>query len=186
MGFLLTISKLIDALNERVGRIVYWGILAAALISSFNAVMRYAVNYSSNAWLEVQWYLFAMVFLLSAGYTLLRNEHIRIDVVTGRFSRRTQAWIDVLGTLFFLLPMAVTIMILSWPMVTSSFVGQEMSGDAGGLVRWPVKAMIPAGFLLLSLQGLSELIKRVAFLAGRIEDPLGKQGGPHSHASAEG
>jgi TRAP-type mannitol/chloroaromatic compound transport system permease small subunit len=169
--FLLRLCGFIDTLNDRVGRAVYWLILVAVLVSSGNAVIRYSLNTSSNAWLEVQWYLFSAVFLLCAGYTLRHNEHIRIDIVTGRFSRRTQAWIDILGGLLFLLPMAILILWLSWPMVQESWLRNEYSSDAGGLLRWPVKALIPIGFLLLSLQGLSEIIKRIAFLRGLIPDP---------------
>jgi TRAP-type mannitol/chloroaromatic compound transport system permease small subunit len=169
--FLLRLCGFIDTLNDRVGRAVYWLILVAVLVSSGNAVVRYSLNTSSNAWLEVQWYLFSAVYLLCAGYTLRHNEHIRIDIVTGRFSRRTQAWIDILGGLLFLLPMAILILWLSWPMVQESWLRNEYSSDAGGLLRWPVKALIPIGFLLLSLQGLSEIIKRIAFLRGLIPDP---------------
>ncbi|MEW5727025.1 MAG: TRAP transporter small permease subunit [Pseudomonadota bacterium] len=167
MSLLLRISGLIDRLNQAVGRSVLWLILVMVLVSAGNATVRYALNTSSNAWLEVQWYLFSAVFLLAAGYTLLRNEHIRIDVVTSRFPPRVQAWIDVLGGVFFLLPMAGVITVLSWPMVVDSFTRGEMSSDAGGLLRWPVKALIPAGFLLLALQGVSEIIKKLAFLMGR-------------------
>ena len=177
MNPLLVVSRLIDRLNETVGRIVKWLVLVAVLISAGNAVVRYSLNQSSNAWLEIQWYLFAAIFLLCAGYTLLRNEHVRIDVVAGRLSARTQAWIDLLGSLCFLLPMALIIGVLSWPQVADSFARGEMSGDAGGLVRWPVKLLIPVGFALLALQGVSEAIKRVLFLAGRIPDPAA-----HKHA----
>jgi TRAP-type mannitol/chloroaromatic compound transport system permease small subunit len=170
MNGLLRLSRIIDALNERVGRLVYWAVLIAVVVSAGNATVRYSLNTSSNAWLEVQWYLFSAVFLLCAGYTLLRNEHIRIDIFFGLFSRRTQVWIDVFGTVLFLLPMATMIMWLSWPVFWNSFVGDEMSMNAGGLIRWPVKALIPAGFLLLVLQGFSELIKRIAFLTGRTSD----------------
>lgn len=173
MNVLLRFSRLIDALNERVGRITYWAILVAVLVSAGNATVRYGLNTSSNAWLELQWYLYSAVFLLCAGYTLLRNEHIRIDIIFGQFSRRTQIWIDVVGTVLFLLPMAIIIGWLSWPMFWNSFVGQEMSMNAGGLLRWPVKVLVPIGFLLLVLQGFSELIKRVAFLMGLIPDPVG-------------
>lgn len=169
---LLRLSGLIDRLNSAVGRTVYWLVLVVALISSGNATVRYLFNASSNAWLEIQWYLFSAIFLLSAGYTLLHNEHIRIDVIVGRFSRRTQAWIDVIGGLFFLLPMAVLILWLSWPIFVSSYVSGEQSSDAGGLIRWPAKILIPIGFFLLSLQGLSETIKRIAFLVGAAPDPM--------------
>jgi TRAP-type mannitol/chloroaromatic compound transport system permease small subunit len=169
---LLRISRLIDALNERVGRLVYWLVLATVLISAGNAIMRKMFSLSSNAWLELQWYLFSAVFLLCAGYTLLRNEHVRIDVVAGRLSHKTQAWIDILGTLFFLLPMSVMIMLLSWPYFMRAFTAHEISGSAGGLVLWYARILLPAGFLLLSLQGISELIKRVAFVAGAGPDPI--------------
>jgi TRAP-type mannitol/chloroaromatic compound transport system permease small subunit len=171
LSFLLRISGAIDALNDRVGRTLYWLVLVAVLVSSGNAVIRYIFDVSSNAWLELQWYLFAAVFLLCAGYTLLRNEHIRIDIIVGRLSPRAQAWIDIFGGLFFLLPMAVIILVLSWPMVVESYVRHEISSDAGGLLRWPAKLLIPVGFLLLTLQGLSEIIKRVAFVAGVIDEP---------------
>ena len=185
MKILLGISGLIDRLNTVVGRSVIWLVLLTVLISSGNAVVRYAFNASSNAWLEVQWYLFSAVFLLNAGYTLLRNEHIRIDVVTGRFSPRIQAWIDIVGGLFFLLPMAVMILWLSWPMVIDSFLRGEMSSDAGGLLRWPVKILIPIGFILLVLQGVSETIKRIAFLAGMGPDPNKHEHGLHAPAGGE-
>lgn len=181
---LLSLSALIDRFNERVGGTVRWLILLMVIISSGNASVRYIFSTSSNAWLEVQWYLFAAVFLLCSGYTLLRNEHIRIDVVIGRLSRPTQIWIDILGTILFLFPMALTIMILSWPMFMKSFLNAEMSGDAGGLLRWPVKLLIPVGFMLLLLQGLSELIKKVAILTGHIPDP--GEHGHHHHTAADG
>ncbi|WP_207458839.1 TRAP transporter small permease subunit [Azospirillum sp. SYSU D00513] len=171
MGLLLGFSRLVDAVNGAIGRLVYWLVLVAVIVSSGNAVMRYSLNISSNAWLELQWYLFAAIFLLCSGYTLLRNEHIRIDIVVSRFSKRTQAWIDIFGTIFFLMPMAVLIMVLSWPMFMDSFVTGEMSSNAGGLIRWPAKFLVPAGFFLLTIQGLSELIKRIAFLTGRIDAP---------------
>jgi TRAP-type mannitol/chloroaromatic compound transport system permease small subunit len=172
VGLLLRLSRAIDALNDSVGRVVYWAVLAAVLVSAVNASMRYAFDVSSNAWLELQWYLFSAVFLLAAGYTLRHNEHVRIDVVHSRLSPRLRAWIDLVGSAFFLLPMAAVIMVLSWPAVVESFVRQEVSSDSGGLLRWPVKLLIPMGFLLLVLQGLSEIVKRIAFLLGRIPDPL--------------
>lgn len=178
MTLLLKLSQLIDALNERVGKATIWLILIMTLISAANAVVRYAFNYSSNAFLEIQWYLFAAVFLLCAGYTLKQNEHVRIDVVTGRFSARGQAVIDIIGTLLFLLPMVGTVLWLSLPLVKDSYVIGEISANAGGLIRWPVKALLPIGFALLALQGISELIKRIAFLAGRIDDPNTKHKGP--------
>ena len=175
---LLKISRAIDGLNEKIGRLTYWLVLVAVLISAGNAVIRYAFNMSSNAWLEIQWYLFSAIFLFCAGYTLLHNQHIRIDVVTGRFSKRVQAWIDIFGTILFLLPMAVTIMWLSWPVFVDTYQRHEVSSNAGGLVIWPARLLVPIGFLLLILQGLSELIKRVAFLRGLIADPSEEQEGP--------
>lgn len=171
MKTLLALSRLIDALNERVGRVIYWLVLAAVLVSAGNATVRYAFNLSSNAWLEIQWYLFSAVFLLCAGYTLLHNEHIRIDVIAGRLSKRARTWIDIFGCVFFLLPMALVILWLAWPVFMDAYTHHEISGDAGGLVRWPVKLLMPAGFFLLALQGLSELIKRIAFLLDLIPDP---------------
>jgi TRAP-type mannitol/chloroaromatic compound transport system permease small subunit len=178
MKTLLTFSRAIDWLNEHVGKLTYWLILAAVLISTGNAVVRYAFNMSSNAWLEIQWYLFSFVFLFCAGYTLLHNQHVRIDIVTGGLSPRAKAWIDILGTVFFLLPMAITIMWLSWPVFTDAYRSNEISTNAGGLLIWPGRLMVPAGFLLLTLQGLSELIKRIAFLQGLIPDPADKDEGP--------
>jgi TRAP-type mannitol/chloroaromatic compound transport system permease small subunit len=178
MKTLLAVSRAIDWLNERVGRLSRWLILVSVLISAGNAVVRYSLNTSSNAWLEIQWYLFSVVFLFCAGYTLLHNQHVRIDVVTGQFSKRTQTWIDILGTLFFLLPMAITIMWLSWPVFTDAWRSNEVSTNAGGLIVWPARLMVPIGFLLLVIQGVSELIKRVAFLRGLIPDPTEKDAGP--------
>jgi TRAP-type mannitol/chloroaromatic compound transport system permease small subunit len=174
----LPISHAIDALNERVGRTVLWLVLVMALVSASNASARYLFNLSSNAWLELQWYLFAAVFLLCAGYTLLHNAHIRIDVVSSRLTRRAQAWIDVFGTLFFLLPVSLYIMCLAWPIFVNAWVSGEMSSNAGGLIRWPARLIVPVGFFLLSLQGVSELIKRIAFLKGLIPDPMEKHADP--------
>lgn len=175
---LLALSRLIDALNERIGKLTYWLILAAVLISAGNAVVRYSFNMSSNAWLEIQWYLFSFVFLFCAGYTLLHNQHVRIDVISGQLSRRAQTWIDILGTLFFLLPMAITIMWLSWPVFVDAYRSSEVSTNAGGLSVWPGRLMLPVGFFLLVLQGFSELIKRIAFLRGLIPDPGEKDQAP--------
>ena len=172
MDLLLRLSRAIDALNKRVGHLVYWLILAAALVSAGNASVRYAFGTSSNAWLELQWYLYSAVFLLCAGYTLLHNEHVRIDVIIGHLPPKSRAWIDLLGGVLFLLPMAVVTMFLSWPVVVESYVRHEFSADAGGLLRWPAKLLIPAGFLLLALQGVSEITKRALFLAGHIPDPI--------------
>jgi TRAP-type mannitol/chloroaromatic compound transport system permease small subunit len=175
---LLGISRLIDALNERVGRLIYWLILAAVLVSAGNALVRYSLNTSSNAWLEIQWYLFSAVFLFGAGYTLLHNQHVRIDIISGRMSKRSQTWIEILGTVFFLLPMAIAILWLSWPVFLDAYRLNEVSTNAGGLIVWPARLMVPAGFLLLVLQGFSELIKRIAFLRGLIPDPSEKHEGP--------
>jgi TRAP-type mannitol/chloroaromatic compound transport system permease small subunit len=168
---MLQISRLIDALNERVGRNIYWLILAAVLVSAINASIRKAFDMSSNAFLEMQWYMFSAVFLLGSGYTLLRQEHIRIDVIYGRFSRRTQVWIDIFGTVVFLLPMCLMFLYLSWPFFLHSIQSGEVSANAGGLILWPVKGLMPLGFFLLLLQGLSELIKRLAFQQGLAPDP---------------
>ena len=168
MRALLAFARAIDALNERVGRAVYWLVLVAVVISTVNALMRYAFDVGSNAWLEIQWYLFSAIFLLGGGYTLKANGHVRIDVLAGRLSERAQAWIDIVGGLLFLLPMALIILYFSWPMFVQSYMSGEMSGDAGGLLRWPVKALIPAGFALLVLQALSEVVKRAAFLRGAL------------------
>ena len=182
MTLLLKLSGLIDRLNTMVGKSVYWLILLAVLVSAGNAVVRYALNTSSNAWLEIQWYLFSAVFLLTAGYTLLRNEHIRIDVLTSGLSRRAQAWIDILGGVFFLLPMVVMILWLSIPIFVDSFISGEVSSDAGGLIRWPAKILIPVGFALLALQAVSETIKRAAFLAGKIDHYGAPAAGHHGGA----
>jgi TRAP-type mannitol/chloroaromatic compound transport system permease small subunit len=168
---LLNFSRFIDWLNNWVGKGVYWLILVSVIVSSGNATIRYAFSRSSNGWLEIQWYLFSAVFLLGAGYTLLHNEHVRIDIIYSRLKPRTRAWIDLLGGIFFLLPMAGLIMVLAWPVFLESWRLHEYSTDAGGLIRWPVKLLIPVGFLLLCLQGLSEIIKRIAFLQGLIPDP---------------
>ena len=176
MNFLLSLSKRIDQISEWVGRWVAWLVLASVLISAGNAVSRKALNISSNAYLEIQWYLFAAVFMLAAGYTLMRQEHVKIDVVSGRLSKRAQIWIDIVGICVFLLPFVYFIIKLAMPLVINAFVTQEMSSNAGGLIRWPVFALLPAGLFLLGMQAVSELIKRVAFLQGRIPDPSKKQG----------
>lgn len=178
MKILLAASRAIDALNEHIGRLTYWLILVAVLVSAGNAVVRYSVNMSSNAWLEIQWYLFSFIFLFCAGYTLLHNQHVRIDILTAHLSGRKKAWIDILGTLFFLLPMAIAIMWLSWPVFVDAYRSHEISTNAGGLLVWPARLMVPVGFLLLVLQGFSELIKRIAFLRGMIPDPAEKDEGP--------
>ncbi len=175
MNVLLALSRAIDAFTERVGRLVYWLVLVVVLISAANAVVRKAFDYSSNAYLEVQWYLFSVIFLFGAGYTLLRNEHVRIDIIQGRLSPRAQNWIDVLGILLFLMPMSLIIMWLSWPLFVDSLQRHEVSTNAGGLIIWPARLMIPVGFALLIIQAISEFIKRVAFLRGLAPDPLEKR-----------
>lgn len=177
MNALLSLSRAIDAVTERVGRVVYWLVLIAVLISAANATVRKMFNYSSNAYLEIQWYLFSVIFLFGAGYTLLRNEHVRIDIIQGRLSPRAQNWIDVVGIVLFLMPMSLIIMWLSWPLFLDSLERHEVSSNAGGLIVWPARLMVPVGFALLIIQGASELIKRIAFLTGRIADPLEKHHG---------
>lgn len=178
MTLLLKLSQLIDRLNERVGKGAFWLVLIMTIISAGNATYRFIFDDSSNGLLEIQWYLFAAIFLLCAGYTLQKNEHVRIDVISSRFSARGHAVIDIIGTLFFLLPMVITVLWLSLPLVAESYRINEVSANAGGLIRWPVKALLPIGFTLLALQGISELIKRVAFLGGHIADPNEKPKGP--------
>jgi len=177
----LALSGAIDAVTERIGRFVYWLILVVVVISAANAVVRKAFNYSSNSYLEIQWYLFSAIFLIGAGYTFLRNEHVRIDIISGRLSPRAQNWIDVIGIVFFLFPMSLIIMWLSWPLFIDSYTRGEVSTNAGGLIIWPARLMVPVGFALLLIQALSELVKRIAFLAGRIPNPLER----HQAKSAE-
>src|SRR5262252_7940754 len=174
LSALLSLSRLIDRFNEKVGHTFLWLVLVTVLISAANAIVRKAFNYSSNAFLEIQWYLFSAIFLFLAGYTLLRNEHVRIDVIAGRLSKRSQTWIDILGTLFFLLPMAILLAWLAWPVFVEAYERHEVSTNAGGLIIWPARLLVPIGFVLLALQGISELIKRVAFLRGLIPDPSEK------------
>jgi TRAP-type mannitol/chloroaromatic compound transport system permease small subunit len=176
MNFLLSLSKRIDGISEWIGRWVAWLVLLSVLISAGNAAVRKAFNMSSNGFLEIQWYLFAAVFLLAAGYTLMRQEHVKIDVVSGRFSKRTQIWIDIVGIGLFLLPFTLIIVKLSMPLVMNAYITQEVSSNAGGLIRWPVFALLPAGMFLLAMQAVSELIKRIAFLKGLVPDPSKKQG----------
>ncbi|CAG1004113.1 hypothetical protein RHDC4_03447 [Rhodocyclaceae bacterium] len=178
MQGLLKLSGLIDAINESIGKAATWLILIVVVISSGNAVMRYAANWSSNGLLEIQWYLFSAIFLFCAAYVLKKNEHIRIDVIAGRLSPRAQNWIDVFGLIVFLLPMVVLTMWLSWPVFMNAWNTGEVSSNPGGLVRWPVRLLLPVGFFLLLLQGLSELIKRIAFLTGNGPNPLDKEKGP--------
>lgn len=171
MKVLLALARLIDALTERVGRLAIWLVLVATLISAGNALARYLLGESSNAWLEIQWYLFGAMFLLAAGYTLKHNGHVRIDIFYHRLGARGQAWIDLAGGLLFLLPMALLLAWLSWPMFFEAWQMQEHSPDAGGLLRWPVKLLLPLGFALLALQGVAEVIKRLGVLSGHLTLP---------------
>jgi TRAP-type mannitol/chloroaromatic compound transport system permease small subunit len=175
MQALLKFSKSVDWLNTQIGKYIIWLILASTVISGVNAVVRKAFNISSNAYLEVQWYLFAAAFLLAAGYTLLNGEHVKIDVISSRLSKRGQIWIDVIGFTLFLAPVCFAILWYGTPFFLQGFRSGEMSSNAGGLIRWPVYLMMPLGFGLLMLQGFSELIKRIAFLKGLIEDPTAKK-----------
>jgi TRAP-type mannitol/chloroaromatic compound transport system permease small subunit len=179
MDALLRLSALIDAANERIGKIAAWAGLLAVIVCTVNAIFRYAFNISSNAWLEIQWYFNAAMFLLVAAWALKRNDHVRIDVIGGKLPRRAQAWIDILGGLFALLPATLVIAWYSLPSLANSYQISEYSSDPGGLIRWPVRLLIPVAFGLLALQGVSEIIKRVAFLRGLI--PF-----PGEHAKPEG
>lgn len=178
MNALLRTASLIDALNGRIGRLAAWLVLIACAISAGNALLRYGFSISSNAWLEIQWYLFGGMVMLGAANTLQTNQHVRVDVLYSRYSERTRLWVDLLGGLLFLMPMAAIIGWLSWPMFINAYTIGEVSGNAGGLLRWPVKLLVPLGFLLLILQGISEIIKRAAALSGhssldaRYERPL--------------
>lgn len=175
MGIFLAISRAIDATNDFVGRNVSWLVLAAVIISATNAVIRKLFDTSSNAWLEAQWYLFGAVFMLAAGYTLHKNEHVRIDVLAGNFKKRTRDWIDLICHLFFLLPFCFMMTYLAWPFFWRSFRSGEMSTNAGGLIVWPAKAVILAGFILLTAQAFSEIIKRIAVLRGVIDEEEGHE-----------
>ena len=172
MKRLLSIAHIIDHANRHLSKIASWLVLLCCLISAGNALSRYGLNLSSNAWLEIQWYLFAAMFMLGASYTLCRNEHVRVDVVYARLSTRTQIWIDLIGGLLFLLPAAVLLAWLSWPVFYNSWLQNELSSNAGGLIRWPVKLFLPLGFGLLVLQGVSEVIKRIGMLTGAMEANL--------------
>jgi len=174
MKFFLQLSRLIDALNLRIGCAVTWLTLAVVLVSATNAVVRKVFNISSNAWLELQWYLFGAIFLLAAGYTFLKNEHVRVDVLSQRFAPRTQAKIEIFGIIFFLLPACLLVFWLSLPYFWQSLILKEASSNTGGLIRWPVKLLIPVGFALLILAAISQLIKSIAFLRGQGPDPLAR------------
>jgi TRAP-type mannitol/chloroaromatic compound transport system permease small subunit len=168
---LLGLSRAIDAVNYWIGKWVAWLVVAAVLVSAANATVRKVFDTSSNAWLELQWYLFALVFLLCASWTLMANEHVRIDIVNNLFSRRVRNWIDVFGHLFFLLPFTLVMIVTGWPFFLASWRVSEVSTNAGGLLVWPIKFLVPLAFLLLFFQGISELIKRIAVMRGLIPDP---------------
>ena len=169
MKMLLAVSRIIDAANERLSVIADWLVLLSCLISAGNAFSRYAFSISSNAWLEIQWYMFGALVMLGASYTLKRNEHVRVDIVYANLPTRGQIWVDIAGTLLFLLPATLILAFLSWPVFHNAWITGETSSNAGGLIRWPIKIFLPLGFALISLQGFSELIKRIAMLQGRMQ-----------------
>lgn len=171
MRGLLRFSRLVDGINQRIGKTILWLILAAVVISAGNALVRKVFQTSSNALLEIQWYLFSAVFLLGAGYAFLKNAHVRIDFVSSHLSPRARHWIEIIGIVVFLLPLCLMLITLSWPLALNAWITGEMSQNAGGLIRWPAYLLIPLGLGLLLLQGLSELIKRIAFLRGALVDP---------------
>lgn len=175
MNLLLALSRLIDKITTVIGKSTTWLILATTLISAANAIVRKVFDVSSNSFLEIQWYLFAAVFMLGAGYGFLKNSHVRIDFIASKLSPRTRNWVDVAGIMAVLFPFCFLMIALSWPLFTQAYVSGEMSQNSGGLVRWPVYALIPAGFALLIVQGISELIKRIAFLTGNGPDVLSSE-----------
>jgi TRAP-type mannitol/chloroaromatic compound transport system permease small subunit len=177
LGALLKYSAVVDGLNQRIGQLIRWLVLAAVLLSATNAIVRKVFNVSSNAFLEIQWYLFAGVFMLGAGYAFMRNVHVRIDFVSSKLSKRTNAIIDAAGIVVFLIPLCLIMIDLSWPLFVNALRSGEMSQNAGGLIRWPVYALIPLGFGILLAQALSELIKRIAFLRGVIAEPISVEPG---------
>ena len=172
MGALLKLSGLIDRFNEWIGRLIMWLVLAAVLISAGNAIMRKAFNVGSNAFLEIQWYLFAAVFMLGVGYVMLKNAHVRIDFISSKLSKRTNAWIDAIGIVAFTIPLSIIMIDLGWPLFHRAWTSGEVSHNAGGLIRWPVLMLVPLGFAILLAQAVSELIKRVAFLRGVLSEPF--------------
>ena len=169
---LLKLSGLIDRVNDRVGRLTMWLVLAAVLISAGNAIVRKAFNIGSNAFLEIQWYIFAAVFMLGVGYVMLKNAHVRIDFISSRLSKRTNAWIDAIGIVIFTIPLSIIMIDLGWPLFARALQSGEMSQNAGGLIRWPALMLVPLGFAILLLQSISELIKRIAFLRGVLDEPF--------------
>jgi TRAP-type mannitol/chloroaromatic compound transport system permease small subunit len=182
LGGLLALSRAIDAVNYRIGKWVAWLVVAAVLVSAANATVRKVFDTSSNAWLELQWYLFSIVFLMCASWTLMANEHIRIDIVNNVFPKRLRNWIDVFGHLFFLLPFTLVMIVTGWPFFRASWRVNEISSNAGGLLVWPIKLLVPVAFTFLFFQGVSELIKRIAVMRGLIPDPYAGSG---SSAEAE-
>jgi len=172
MKGLLAFSSVVDAVNEKLSWIADWLVFLSCLISAGNAFSRYAFSISSNAWLEIQWYMFGALVMLGTSYTLKKNEHVRVDIVYSNISTRKQIGVDVFGTILFLLPATIIMAYLSWPIFYNSWVEGEISGNAGGLIRWPIKIFLPLGFALLSLQGISELIKRIAMLTGHMKADL--------------
>jgi TRAP-type mannitol/chloroaromatic compound transport system permease small subunit len=172
MQSLLALSRVIDAVNEKLSWIADWLVFLSCLISAGNAFSRYAFSISSNAWLEIQWYMFGAVVMLGASYTLKKNEHVRVDIVYSNIATRKQIFVDIFGGILFMLPATLILAYLSWPVFYNSWVENEYSGNAGGLIRWPIKIFLPIGFALLSLQGVSELIKRFAMLTGHMKADL--------------
>jgi TRAP-type mannitol/chloroaromatic compound transport system permease small subunit len=172
VGALLNVSKLIDAFSELIGKIIMWLVLATVLISAGNAVLRKAFDIGSNASLEIQWYLFAAVFMLGSGYVFLKNAHVRIDFISSKLSKRTNTIIDILGIVIFTIPLSLILIHLSWPVFERAWVSGEVSQNAGGLIRWPVLLLIPVGFTILALQSFSELVKRIAYLKGLRDEPF--------------
>lgn len=185
MTVLLALARGIDAVNRRIGKAAAWLILVAILVSAINAVVRKVFDLSSNSWLELQWVLFAAVFLLCASWTLMDNEHIRIDIVNSHLRKRTRDGIDIFGHIFFLLPFSLLLLWTSWPFFLTSYGINEQSLNAGGLPQWPAKFLVPLGFFFLTLQAISELIKRIAIITGRMEDPHEGAGGSHAALAAE-
>jgi TRAP-type mannitol/chloroaromatic compound transport system permease small subunit len=177
VGALLKLSAGVDALNHQIGRLIRWLVLGSVLISAGNAIIRKAFNISSNGFLEIQWYLFAGVFLLGAGFAFMRNVHVRIDFISSKLSKRTNTAIDIAGIVVFLIPLCLIMVWLSWPLFSSALASGEMSQNAGGLIRWPAYLLMPLGFGLLLIQALSELVKRVAFLRGLRDEPMTLEGG---------
>ena len=185
MQFLLRLSRGMDAVSDWIGRVLIWALLTTVIVSAGNAIVRKVFSVGSNAWLEVQWYLFAAVFLLGAGYAFLHNAHVRIDFISGRLSARTRNIIDIIGIVAFLTPLAWILLQLSWPLFVKAWQSGEMSQNAGGLVRWPVLALLPLGMVLLLAQAASELVKRIAFLKGLIPDPLAHAETPEAQMIAD-